>query len=199
MNTRIARKATPLHTHPGRRRTSLPGRLFATALVAATAAACTGDGMPFEPSEFVLPAFSHGESHAGGQFGTHMTGANETPARPSKGQGQLVLRLANDGTLLYRLLVANIEDVTQAHIHMAPPGTPGPVIAWLYPGAPPAQHIPGRFNGVLAEGTISDADVVGPLAGLGVVGLIATIRAGEAYANVHTVPFPPGEIRGQVN
>jgi hypothetical protein len=128
-----------------------------------------------------------------------MTGAEETPPRPSRGQGQLNLRISADGTELhYKLMVANINDVTQAHIHLAPPGSPGPVIAWLYPAGPPAQHIPGRFNGVLAEGVITDAQVVGPLAGQGVAGLVATIRGGNAYANVHTTLYPPGEIRGQV-
>jgi hypothetical protein len=82
---------------------------------------------------------------------------------------------------------------------LAPPGVPGPGIAWLYPAAPPAQHIPGRFQGVLAEGVITDANVVGPLAGQGVAALVAAIRVGNAYANVHTVQFPPGEIRGQID
>jgi hypothetical protein len=40
---------------------------------------------------------------------------------------------------------------------------------------------------------------VGPLASQGIAGLVATIRGGNAYANVHTVQFPPGEIRGQVD
>ncbi|HEX7090121.1 MAG TPA: CHRD domain-containing protein [Longimicrobiales bacterium] len=145
-----------------------------------------------------LPVFSRG-GHHGAHYGTHMTGAEETPPRPSRAQGQLVLRLDAGGTALtYKLIVANIVDVMQAHIHLAPPGSPGPVIAWLYPSGPPAQLIPGRSNGVLAEGTITDAQVVGPLAGQGVAGLLAAIRAGNAYANVHTVQFPPGEIRGQL-
>ena len=173
-----------------------------TALLAAAAAAGCSEGgrTPAEPTDLVLPVFSHGASHDGGDVGTHMTGAEETPPRPSRAQGQLILSLAADGTALgYKLLVANIEDVTQAHIHLAPPGVPGPIIAWLYPAAPPAQQIPGRFQGVLAEGVITDAGVVGPLAGQGIAGLVAAIRAGNAYANVHTVQFPPGEIRGQVN
>jgi CHRD domain len=177
-------------------------RMLATALLAAAAAAGCSEvaSTPAEPADLVIPVFSHPESHEGRHFGTHMTGAEETPPRPSRAQGQLNLRLQADGTALgYKLLVANIEDVTQAHIHLAPPGVPGPVIAWLYPAAPPAQHIPGRFQGVLAEGVITDADVVGPLGGQGVAALVAAIRAGNAYANVHTVQFPPGEIRGQID
>ena len=171
--------------------------VLAMAVVAAVAAAgCSPESTPSEP--LVVPVFSQGVSeHAA--YGTHMTGAEETPARPSEAQGQLILTPREDGTALaYKLVVAKIENATQAHIHLSPPGAPGPVIAWLYPSAPPAVLIPGRFNGVLAEGVITDASVVGPLAGQGVAGLVAAIRAGNAYANVHTTQFPPGEIRGQV-
>jgi len=172
-------------------------RVLILALIAATAAAgCTRESTPSELN-LVVPVFSNGAGHSG--YGTHMTGAEETPARPSAAQGQLILTPREDGTALgYKLLVANIENVMQAHIHLAAPGVAGPVIAWLYPSGPPATLIPGRFNGVLAEGVITDANVVGPLAGQGLTALVAAIKAGNAYANVHTTQFPPGEIRGQV-
>src|SRR5688572_19740445 len=113
---------TPMHAQ----------RTLATALLAAAAAAGCSEGgrTPAEPADLVIPVFSHPESHERGHFGTHMTGAEETPPRPSRAQGQLNLRLQDDGTALgYKLLVANINDVTQAHIHLAPPGThpPSPV------------------------------------------------------------------------
>jgi hypothetical protein len=152
------------------------------------------NSMATEPQQVIVPLFALSEDH----FKTHATGANEVPANNSIAQGQAIYRLNDDGTELhYKLIVANIENVTQAHIHRAPAGVNGGIVAWLYPDAPPARLIEGRSQGVLAEGVITDADVVGSLAGGGVAALLAEIRAGNTYTNVHTTAFPPGEIRGQ--
>jgi hypothetical protein len=71
-------------------------------------------------------------------------------------------------------------------------------VAFLYPDAPPAQLIPGRSNGVLAEGVITADDLIGPLAGQSLDDLLDQIRAGNVYVNVHTTQFPGGEVRGQI-
>lgn len=133
-------------------------------------------------------------------FRTHMTGGEEVPPNNSRAQGQTVLQVTSDGMAMhYRLNVANIENVTQAHIHLAAAGENGPVVAWLYPAGPPAQLIPGRFQGVLAAGVITADDLVGPLAGQPIDALIDAIFNGDAYVNVHTQQFPPGEVRGQIH
>ena len=134
-----------------------------------------------------------------GRWNTHATGDNEVPPNASAAQAQANLKLSDDGlSMSYKLNVANIENVTQAHIHMAPAGTNGGIVAWLYPSAPPQQLIPGRSSGTLGEGTITAANLVGPLAGQPLSALVNAINAGNAYVNVHTSQFPPGEVRGQV-
>lgn len=142
----------------------------------------------------------HADSPPDRNFGAALSGAEEVPPTDTAARGQITLQLSTDGSALdYRLIVANIENVTQAHLHRAPAGTNGGVVAWLYPSGPPAQLIPGRSDGVLATGTITDADLVGPLAGASLSDLVDAIEAGNIYANVHTSQFPGGEIRGQLD
>lgn len=134
-------------------------------------------------------------------FTTNLSAAEEVADPPvvSNARGQAVFHLSKDGTeLRYRLIVANIENVLQAHLHLAPAGENGPVVAWLYPSGPPPELIPGRTQGVLATGTITAADLVGPLEGASLDQLVDAILAGDIYVNVHTQQFPGGEIRGQL-
>jgi hypothetical protein len=158
------------------------------------------EGTAPAPSEVVvLPVFSHLAGNSGHNFGTHVTGDEEVPPQDTKAQAQATFKLNDDGTeLSYKLIVANIENVTQAHIHRAPAGVNGGIVVWLYPPAPPLQLIPGRSQGTLGEGVITDANVIGSLATAGLEGLLEEIRAGNAYVNVHTSQVPGGEIRGQL-
>jgi len=132
-------------------------------------------------------------------FSAHLAGRNEVPAVDTLAQGQAHFKLSEDGTALeYKLIAANVENILQSHIHVGAAGTNGPVVVFLYPDAPPAVLIPGRFDGVLAEGVITSADLIGPLTGMTLDDLLAAIEAGNAYVNLHTSQFPGGEIRGQI-
>ncbi|MBA0124344.1 CHRD domain-containing protein [Haloechinothrix sp. YIM 98757] len=132
-------------------------------------------------------------------FAAHATGEEEVPPVDTDARGQLKLQLSKDGTKLrYRLNVANIEDVTMAHLHQAPAGANGPVVVWLYPDSPPPEPIPGRTDGVLATGTVTEDDLVGPMEGRSMSDLAAELADGNIYVNVHTEQHPPGEIRGQL-
>jgi hypothetical protein len=172
-------------------------RKTSSLLLAVLAAACAPDqdGTTMDAAQLTAPLFEVRGDH----FGTHATGSEEVPANSSAAQGQAMFQLSGDGTTLsYKLIVANIENVTQSHIHLAPAGSNGGIVVWLYPSAPPSQLIPGRSQGVLAEGEITSANFVGALAGMSMEDLLGHLRSGNAYVNVHTTQFPPGEIRGQV-
>lgn len=181
------------------------------ALAALAAAACMESPSPTQPGPITVPVQFSTAQHAGEAHNhrAHLSGREEVPANDSRAQGQAVFQVGGDGTSLdFRLIVANIQNVTQAHIHCGVPGANGPIVAWLYPSGPPAQLIPGRSQGVLAQGTIRAADVrtaadsaacPGGLAAGDFAGLLARIRAGGAYVNVHTSQFPPGEVRGQID
>ncbi len=131
-----------------------------------------------------------------GNYGTHLTGDEEVPVVVTGAQGQATFKLAADGqSLTYKLNVANIEDVTQAHIHLAPSGVNGQIVVFLF-GLIPDPGVDA--NGRLASGSIDAGDLIGPLVGQPLERLITAIESGGAYVNVHTVANRGGEIRGQL-
>jgi hypothetical protein len=181
-------------------------RVFAAVLAAGIAVAtgaCSKASAPTQPATVTVPVQFQTGVDAGDALNhrTHLTGDAERPVPTgSQAQGQAIFQVSDDGTQIrYKLMVANIQNVTQAHIHCCADaeGTAG-IVVWLYPSAPPAQLIPGRSQGVLGEGTITQSSLVGGLAGQSLSVLLDRIASGLAYVNVHTSQFPPGEIRGQL-
>jgi hypothetical protein len=182
--------------------------MFSIAAVGAafTIAACSEP----EPTA-VLPVFSDGPAMSLIANGHHaavpLSGRDEVPARDTRARGTAIFHLSADGLeLQYKLIVANIENVVAAHIHRGPPDDNGPVVVFLYGNVPAGG---GRINGVIAEGTLTAEDFVSAFSGWTMDDLVAEMKAGNTYVNVHTndgVPptdtgpgdFPGGEIRGQI-
>lgn len=133
-------------------------------------------------------------------FTAHLMGAGENPDVETLATGEAVLMVdADAGQASWRLLVANIQNVTQAHIHCGGPDVNGPVVVFLF-GLDPS---PDDHNGVLSTGTFDDSDVIDRPDSAACPGgvssfedLVDKIESGEAYVNVHTVVNPGGEIRG---
>ncbi|MCZ2095543.1 MAG: CHRD domain-containing protein [Chloroflexota bacterium] len=130
-------------------------------------------------------------------FRAHLS--QEAPGVETQAQGQAIFQLNKDGTeISYKLIVANIEDVTVAHIHLGGAGASGPPIVFLFgPAAPPVTQ-----NGVLIEGSFTEANLI-PRPALGFSGTFAELldlmASGGVYVNVHTTAYPGGEIRGQIH
>jgi hypothetical protein len=137
-----------------------------------------------------------------------MSGYLEAPPVSSVAEGDFRATIDDeadeiDFTLTYSGLEA---PVAQAHIHFGQRSVSGGISAWLCEGtiqSPSASTPPCPGQGGTVSGTITPLEVIGP-AGQGIAPgefeeLVAAIRAGRTYANVHSSKFPPGEIRGQLN
>jgi hypothetical protein len=140
-------------------------------------------------------------------FRAHLSGDEVVPPRDTRAQGEAVLQLSADGTeLSYLVIASNIENVTGVHIHLGAAGNVGPNVVFLLGPLAPGG---GRTNGVVAQGTITAANLINALAGQPLSALIDTIQAGNAFVDIPTndgvAPaftgpgdFVTGEIRGQL-
>ena len=201
--------------------TGIMSKAFCVIAAGALFTACSSEA-PKPTAPTVVPVVSqdlHAPSESananGGNFGTPLSANEEVmPAgvvNESTARGSAIFELNADGTAIsYRLIVANIENVFMAHIHRGAVGSNGPIVVWLYPSTAvaPGATGGGRIEGTIAEGTITEANLVGPLAGLPLSALLAELTSGNTYVNVHTNDgvgatntgpgdFPGGEVRGQ--
>ena len=160
---------------------------------------------------FALPSPQNADAHGGRRvLKADLSGFEETPATlSSTGSGEFRAVVSKDRTSFeYSLKFRDLEgNVTQAHIHFGARGLNGGISIWLCgtatnPG-PAGTPDCGGPNAGAATRVITAAEVVGPAAAGIAVGEFAEIldalESGVAYANVHSVKYPGGEIRGQVN
>ena len=105
-------------------------------------------------------------------------------AATDTGQGQAIFHLSTTGsrstTGSSRRTSTTSSRRTSTSARRASTGLSS---CFLYGPVPPGG---GRQTGVLATGTITAADLVGPLTGQPLSALVDAMRAGHAYVNVHT-------------
>jgi CHRD domain len=162
--------------------------------VTATATATAGPSSPTSSSS----------SSSDNIFSARLTGDKEVPPVDTDATARMRL-IANSqqDALDYRLSVSNLNGVvTGAHIHRGSAATNGPIVANLNIGGTFASASAGgggASTSTSTGGTITSADLKGPLAGKQISDLIKLIVDGQAYANIHTRQHPNGEIRGQLS
>ena len=161
-------------------------------------------------------------------FRAQLVGLNEVPSISTEASGNFYMVIdKDDEAFTFWLTFSDLGfDAAQSHIHFGQHHTNGGISVWLCQSAvaQAPTSVRARVATCPVRGTtdpisarITAADVVGP-AGQGISAndfaeLLAAIRAGAAYANVHsgvagnpnatpptpTVGFPGGEIRGQIH
>jgi hypothetical protein len=153
---------------------------------------------------------SHGDTRGPcpRKLDARLSGYQQVPPVSTSGRGSFAARFDREARVLrYRLRFADLEgDVLFAHVHFAPRGVEGGVIAWLCaaPGTAGAPAETPVCEGISDEvrGSLSADDVVGP-ADQGIepgeaMEALAAVARGLAYVNVHSALYPDGEIRGQI-
>ena len=153
-------------------------------------------------------AGTKGGSHHGDRSGLRvkLSGYQEDPlTRSTTGTGTFRVRINKaQNEITYTLSYSGLQAVTQAHIHFGLRSQSGGISVFLCSnlGNGPAGTQACPASPATITGTIRPADVIGP-ADQGIAAgefaeLIAAIRAGATYVNVHTATYPGGEIRAQL-
>jgi len=151
------------------------------------------------------------------RLSARLIGYNEVPSVSTPASGRFHGTISRDEQSIdYTLSFDGIETtVNQSHIHFAQRSVNGAIVVWLCQGATRAPAAVANLTpecptspGGTVSGTITAASVLAQAAGTGGAAqqiqqgeldeVIAAIRAGNAYVNVHSAVSPGGEIRGQL-
>jgi hypothetical protein len=115
-----------------------------------------------------------------------LTGGKEVDANGQRGVGDPDGRgsftaIVDGDQLCFGITVKNVDQPVAAHIHKAKPSRPGPVVV---PLTQPSGGDPGASSGcVTVDTALARAILKHPH---------------RYYANVHTMAFPGGAVRGQL-
>jgi hypothetical protein len=117
----------------------------------------------------------------GRPLSAELTGAAEAPGPGDPdGSGSASLRVnPGQGEICYTLTVTNVDNVTAAHIHVAPVGSPGPVVVPLVAPVSGSSSACATVDRELAMAILSDPEAY--------------------YVNVHSTAYPAGAVRGQLH
>lgn len=143
-----------------------------------------------------------------------LNGYEEVPSVSTTGNGTFNARINKDGSeIQWELSYSDLEGaVQQAHIHIGNVGVNGGITVFLCTnlgngpaGTQPCPAPPATISGTIVAADVSPnipATLAARNQGLNtgeIDELIAAMRAGATYVNVHSTTWPGGEIRSQIN
>lgn len=130
-------------------------------------------------------------------FRVTLSGDNEVPPVITDTSGSAILHVDRSlSEIRFKVDIRNGDDVlgaAGAHLHCAPAGANGPVVAFVAGSAPPG------FDGDLQlRATLTDESIINPACGASIAELVGSMLDGHVYLNVHSTSQPGGVARGQV-
>lgn len=139
-----------------------------------------------------------------------LDGYNEIPIVSTLAGGSFKARIDDSGQAIdWELSFEGLQgNVTQAHLHFGQRFATGGIVVWLCgtAAAPPPASVAtvtptcpqgGSISGTILPNHIMNQPAQGIVPGE-FAELVAAIRSGNVYANVHSSSSPAGEIRGQL-
>ena len=155
--------------------------------------------------------FAAGIASADDKVRATLKGFNEVPSVSTEGGGSFEAVINRNGDAIdFEITYAGIQGtVTQSHMHVGQRGVNGGIVLWICGSA--TNPLPanagntnictspnGHFTGTWMAGNVQTLTNGQQISTGDLDEVIAAIRAGVAYVNVHSNLSPGGEIRGQV-
>jgi CHRD domain-containing protein len=135
-----------------------------------------------------------------------LMGFQEVPVVSTEASGTFNAVISPNGDAIdYEITYTGIQGtVTQSHVHAGQRGVNGGIVLWVCgttgtpgpAGTPTCTSPDGHFAGTWMAANVQT--VAAQQLGGDIAEVITAIRAGAAYANVHSTLSPGGEIRGQL-
>jgi hypothetical protein len=140
-----------------------------------------------------------------------LTGYEEVPSVSTAASGQFNARIRGD-EIEWQLSYSDLEGaIQQSHIHFGQTGVNGGIVVFLCTnlgngpaGTQACPNPPATISGRIFAADVSPnipATAAGRAQGINtgqIEELIAAMRAGATYVNVHTTTWPGGEVRSQI-
>ncbi|MGH9979475.1 MAG: CHRD domain-containing protein [Nitrososphaeraceae archaeon] len=143
-------------------------------------------------------SINHNAVHASTEeqkFWTGLEGEFEKPQVDTTASGMAVFKVTQE-SIWYLINITGIDKVTAAHIHGGALEENGPILASLFGSN---DNVTGSINGTLTQGNITgDTLEVQSAASDQLSEIVAGMKNGSTYVDVHTINYPGGELRGQI-
>ncbi len=132
-------------------------------------------------------------------YSSDLTGDQSVPAVQTQASASFRMEYIPDSKeLSWSLEITHVlTNPTLAAIYEGAPGTENGESVYVLFVAEPGEE--GAKTGILAEGVIVEADLVGPLLGGTIADLIQLIKEGNAYVSIGNKSHPIDAIRGQID
>jgi hypothetical protein len=129
-------------------------------------------------------------------FKARLSGEQEVPPVVTDSTGRFKIEFNKDHTEAEMTLSVNDgEGITQAHLHCAPVGVNGPFVVYVAGLNAAGYDVDGKW---ISNAIATDASIVNPACGATLADLATSIQDGRVYVNVHSLAYPSGVIRGQL-